>query len=420
MEYKIDERFTETYLCKVGELTLKGSNLKYFEKTLVQNLRGMLETVDVKVRIMAGRLYVDCTPQSCEAVEFALDHLMGITGWAKVQVVEKNIDSIRNAVTEIAKTARDNGYKSFKVEARREDKSFPLNSYQICAEAAGDVYDQQILEVNVRNPEVVIYVEVRDRCFVYSVQRKCARGLPVNVSGKGLLLLSGGLDSPVAGFKMLGRGMKTECIYFHSYPYTSEEAQKKVEDLAEILGNFGLDTHLNIVSFTDIQMKIKEKCPEAWSTMMLRVCMIKCANLLAERIDAKCLITGESLGQVASQTIENMTVTEHFSKYPVLRPLVGTDKQDIVDTAKWMGTYDISILPYEDCCVLFSPRHPVLKASVEDAEDLYKRLDVDEMIKSAFEERKIIRYSARDFIGKKWATKEFKPQTGVCPDKERK
>lgn len=418
MKYEIDERFTDTYLGKVGELTLKGSNLKYFEKTLVQNLRNMLETVDSKVRIMAGRLYVDCTKESCEAVEFALDHLMGITGWAKVEVVEKNIDAIRDAVTAKAKIAAEAGAKSFKVEARREDKSFPLNSYQICAEAAGDVYDQNILEVNVHSPDTVIYVEVRERCYVYSVQSRGTRGLPVNVSGKGLLLLSGGLDSPVAGFKMLGRGMKTECIYFHSYPYTSEEAQKKVEDLAQIIGNYGLDTHLNVVSFTDIQMKIKEKCPEAWSTMMLRVCMIKCANLLAERIDAKCLITGESLGQVASQTIENMTVTEHFATYPVLRPLVGTDKQDIVDTSKIIGSYDISILPYEDCCVLFSPRHPVLKASVADAEELYKKLDVDEMIKTAFEERKIIRYSARDYIGERWATKEYKPQTGVCPKKE--
>lgn len=406
--------YTEAYLGKVGELTLKGSNMHVFEKQLVQNVRTMLETVEASVWTTAGRLYVDCTSASCPAVEFALDHLMGITGWAKVKIVEKNIEAIKKAVTEVALESKNEHVKTFKIEACREDKKFPLNSYQIAAEAAGDVYDNKILGVDVHHPDLTIYVEIREKCYVYSNNRKTCRGLPVGVSGKGLLLLSGGLDSPVAGYRMMARGMKVECVYFHSYPYTSEEAQKKVEDLARIIANYGMDTHLNVVPFTDVQMKIKEKAPEAWSTMMLRLCMMSCANLLAERMNAQCLITGESLGQVASQTIENMTVTESFAKYPLLRPLVGMDKEDIVLTARQLGTYDISILPYEDCCVLFSPRHPVLKASLEEAKSIYEKMEIDDLVKEAFEKRTIIRYSARDFIGEKWAVREFKPQTGFC------
>src|SRR5574344_82254 len=339
---------------------------------------------------------------------------MGITGWAKVRAVEKNIDAIRKAATDIAVEAKADGAKSFKIEACREDKKFPLNSYQIDAEGAGDVYDNNILKVDVHHPDITIYVEVREKCYVYSVQRKTCRGLPVGVSGKGLLLLSGGLDSPVAGYRMMGRGMKVECVYFHSYPYTSEEAQKKVEDLARIIANYGMDTHLNVIPFTDVQMKIKEKAPVAWTTMMLRLCMMSAANLLAERVNAQCIITGESLGQVASQTIENLTVTGSFAQYPLLRPLVGLDKEEIVATAKQLGTYDISILPYEDCCVLFSPKHPVLRASVEEAKSIYDKMEIEPLVQKAFEERKIFRYSARDFIGEQWAVRDFKPQTGIC------
>ena len=391
--------YTNMYLGKVGELTLKGSNMRLFEKQLVTNTRTALENASAKVYTQAGRLYVRCTDDSCKAVEFALDHLIGITGWAKVLVVEKNIDAISNAVTDLAKRAAEAGAKSFKVEARREDKTFPLNSYEICVQAASPAFDSGILKVDLHKPDVTITVEVRAECYVYSNQKKTCRGLPVGVSGKGLLLLSGGLDSPVAGYRMMGRGMKVECAYFHSYPYTSEEAQKKVEDLAKILGNFGCDTHLNIISFTDVQMRIKSKSPQAWTTMMLRLCMMKCANLLADRINARCIITGESLGQVASQTMENLTVTESFAEYPLLRPLVGMDKEEIVNIALKIGTYDISILPYEDCCVLFSPRHPVLRADIAEANEIYKSLEIDDLIHEAFEKRQIIRYSLREEIG---------------------
>jgi thiamine biosynthesis protein ThiI len=185
--------------------------------------------------------------------------------------------------------------------------------------------------------------------------------------------------------------MKSECCYFHSYPYTSEEAKQKVVTLAQKLAYYGITTYLNVIPFTDVQMKIKEKAPESWSTLMLRVCMMKVANILAKRCKAKCIITGESVGQVASQTIENMTVTEHFSAFPMMRPCCGLDKEEIIQTSQFIDTYETSILPYEDCCVLFSPRHPVLRGSVEEAEKIYAELEVDELIKKAYDEREIVK-----------------------------
>ena len=208
----------------------------------------------------AGRLYIDCDDE--EASRFALEHLIGITGWAKTEVVDKDIDSISRAVYEEAVRAKARGAQSFKIEARRQDKSFPLTSYEICCKAADRASREGVLAVDVHSPDVRIYVEVRDRCFVFSDAEKGRRGLPVGSSGKGLLLLSGGIDSPVAGYRMMRRGMKIDCAYFHSYPYTSEEAQKKVESLASSLANYGLDTYLNIVPFTDVQMRIKEKAPK--------------------------------------------------------------------------------------------------------------------------------------------------------------
>ena len=381
-----------TYLGKIGELTLKGSNIHTFEKLLLKNTKEYLKDTGAKVSLNAGRLYIDCEEKDSEQVEFTLRHLIGITGWAQTKTSEKTIEDIQKTVLETAKEAVQKGAKSFKIEAKRGDKKFPLNSYEIACQGASLVYDSRLMEVNVHNPDVIIYVEVRERCFIYSVAEKSCRGLPVGCSNKGLLLLSGGLDSPVAGYRMMRRGMKIECCYFHSYPYTSIEAQQKVEELARTLSAYGIQTYLNIIPFTDVQMKIKEKAPEEWSTLMLRVCMMKAANMLAFRVHADCIVTGESLGQVASQTLENMNVTEHFAEYPLLRPLVGMDKEEIMADAHFIGTYDTSILPYEDCCVLFSPRHPILRGRIEDAEKIFASLEADELIKTAFENRQIKKF----------------------------
>lgn len=390
--------YTETYLGKVGELTLKGSNIKTFEKQLVNNLRTTLETVDAKIKILTGRLYVHCTKESCVAVEFALDHLLGITGWAKVQNVEKTMQAITEAVYKEGIKAKNDGAKTFKIDARREDKLFPLNSYEICIQAAGVLFDDGTLDVDVHNPDCVINVEVRDKAYVYCAQTKTGRGLPVGVSGKGLLLLSGGIDSPVAGYRMMRRGMKVDCVYFHSYPYTSQEAQQKVQDLAKTIAMYGMETHLNIIPFTDVQMKIKQQSPEEYSTLMLRLCMMKVANMIANKISSDAIITGESLGQVASQTSHNLAVTESFASFPLYRPLIGLDKEEIVQTAIEIGTYKISILPYEDCCVLFSPKHPILKADVQESKKIYDSMQIDDLVIKSFEEREIIRYSIRDEI----------------------
>lgn len=383
-----------TFLGKVGELILKGSNIRDFEKLLLSNTRQYLTGCEATVKLFGGRLYIDAEDSAGERVMWALDNLLGITGWAEARVCEKNIDAIKEAVMEEAKIAVKNGAKSFKIEAKRGDKSFPLDSYGICREAAAPVFDSGMMKVDVHKPECVITVEVRERVFVYGNSHKGRRGLPVGCSGKGLLLLSGGLDSPVAGYRMMRRGMKVECCYFHAYPYTSEQAQQKVEKLAEILSGYGLVTHLNIIPFTDVQMRIKERSPQAFTTLMLRLCMMKCANMLCERIGADCIVTGESLGQVASQTIQNLAVTESFAEKPLLRPLVGMDKEEIIATAEEIGTYETSILPYEDCCVLFSPRHPILHAEIEASREIYNSLEVDEMIKEAFEKREIKKFEA--------------------------
>ena len=378
-----------TYLAKLGELTLKGSNIQEFENLLKHNTAKCLEGTGSKIVLRAGRLYIDCSQEHAPKVEFMLNHLIGITGWAKCELAEKDIEAIKKVVYSLAESRAKAGAKTFKIDSRRADKSFPLNSYEINCETAGPV--ESLMKVDVHNPDCIIYIEVREKVYVYTESEIGCRGLPVGCSGKGLLLLSGGLDSPVAGYRMLRRGMKIECCYFHSYPYTSEEAKQKVVTLAQKLAYYGIQTYLNIIPFTDVQMRIKEKAPEAWSTLILRVCMMKVANMLARRCNAKCIITGESVGQVASQTIENMTVTEHFSEYPMMRPCCGLDKEEIIRTAEEIDTYETSILPYEDCCVLFSPRHPVLRGTPDEAEDIYKSLEVDELIEKAYNEREIVK-----------------------------
>ena len=395
-----------TYLGRLGELVLKGSNIRDFERLLTGNARRYVQSVDAKVSLYAGRLYVECADEAAAAAECMLDHLIGITGWSEATAVEKDIDAIRAQVLAEARGARERGAKTFKIEAKRSDKGFPLDTYGICREAPSLVCAQGILAVDVHRPDVTICVEVRDRCFVYSNKNRGHRGLPVGCSGKGLLLLSGGLDSPVAGYRMMSRGMKIECCYFHAYPYTSQEAQQKVERLAEILAAYGMTTHLNVIPFTDVQMRIKQKAPAAFATLMLRMCMMQCANLLAERLGADCIVTGESLGQVASQTMQNLAVTESMARYPLLRPLVGMDKEDIVATARRIGTYETSILPYEDCCVLFSPRHPVLRADLAEATQIYESLEAEGLIREAYEKREIIRFDCAGIVAGQFGTRE--------------
>lgn len=388
----MDADRSAVYLVKVGELTLKGGNIKDFEQRLVQNAQLYLEGKNAHVRLRSGRMYVEAPESSVPAVEYALNHLVGIAGWAKARIVEARIEDIRSAVMEEAVKARDAGARTFKVEARRSDKSFPLNSHEISCEAGAAVHEAGILSVDVHRPDAVIWVELRERCYVYGAQKPGHRGLPCGTGGKGLLLLSGGIDSPVAGFRMLSRGMKIDCLYFHSHPYTSPEAQGKVEDLAKALARYGVGTHLNVVPFTKVQEKIRDTAPPDYATVLLRMCMMKVANKACAMTGAKAIVTGESLGQVASQTVENLTVTNSCAEYPVLRPLIGMDKDEIIAVAKRIGTYETSILPYEDCCVLFSPRHPVLRANLEETEAIYRSMDIEGLLEEAFEQREHKRF----------------------------
>lgn len=373
-----------TYLLKLGELTLKGGNRIEFEQILKRNLVSMLKGSQGVINCTQGRFFVHCEEAKEAHVESVLDRLIGIAGWAKARVCEKTPESVIAACIDEARELVRAGAKTFKIEARRADKSFPLDSYGIMG-AAGDAVCEAVpeLQVDVQKPDQVISVEIRERAYVYGLSHRGRRGLPVGSAGRGLLLLSGGIDSPVAGYLMANRGMRLEAIYFHAYPYTSKEAQKKVHQLASILSRYALPIRLHTIPFTKIQVRIKERAPDQWSTVLLRMAMMDAAGRLARRNKIHCLITGESLSQVASQTVENIQCTESTAGLPVLRPLIGTDKEETIKLAREIGTYETSILPYEDCCVLFSPAHPILHGNLQEAREWYARLELEELLQEA-------------------------------------
>ena len=376
------------YLAKIGEINLKKGNLKDFERRLAQNFKSYFSDAAPDIQVRAGRMYIQAEAQLQSKVESALNHLIGITGWAQAKPTGKTLEAIAEAAVSEADALRSQGKRTFKIEARRSDKKFSFTSYDIAREVGGAIHTAGILTVDVHHPDAVISIEVREKqAFVYGAEHTGRRGLPCGCSGRGLLLLSGGIDSPVAGYKMLFRGMKVDCLYFHSHPYTSPEAQQKVETLASILARYGLGGYLTVVSFTQVQQQLKRTAPEPYLTLLLRMCMLKTAGMLAEKINAQCLVTGESLAQVASQTIENISITDSCAKLPILRPLIGMDKEEIIQYAVKIGTYQTSILPYEDCCVLFSPKHPVLHTRLRDAEEIFARTGVEPLLGEAFESR---------------------------------
>lgn len=373
-----------TYLIKPGELTLKGGNRKSFESILRRNLTTRLKGSGAHVLTRIGRYYVHCPPGMEDRVEDALDHLMGISGWAKTRIAEKNIEAVMAACVEEAKLLQAKGIKTFKIDGRRTDKSFPYDSYQICCLAGEAVLNQVSgLKVDVRKPECIIEVEIREKAYVYGMTHAGIQGLPVGTAGKGLVLFSGGIDSPVAAYMMASRGMALSAVYFHAYPYTADEAKEKTVKLAQIIARYAQGMSLFVISFTPIQIRIKERAPEAWRTILLRMAMMHCAEKLALSRGIKCLISGESLSQVASQTIENISCTQSRVKIPVLQPLIGMSKENIIAVAEKIGTYKTSILPYEDCCVLFNPPHPVLKGDPVEAGAFYDALEADALIEEA-------------------------------------
>ena len=343
-----------------------------------------LKGADTDIAIAHGRFYVRCSEADAERVETALHRLFGIAGWAKARIAEKEAPAVLAACVDTARTVYAQGIRTFKLEARRTDKRFPLDSYRICCEGGNAILQAfPDMRVDVHNPEATIQVEIRERAYIYSLEHKGLRGLPVGTAGRGLLLLSGGIDSPVAGNMMLSRGMALDGIYFHAYPYTSNEALEKVIRLSEILGGRSLGMRLFTANFTPILQRIKERAPQPWATILLRIAMMECSEKLAQKQGYSCLVTGESLSQVASQTIENITCTASAVTLPVLRPLIGIEKEDIIRMAESIGTYRISILPYNDCCTVFTPAHPVLHGNPLEALRLYAALELGDLLEEA-------------------------------------
>nr|AGS52389.1 thiamine biosynthesis protein thiI [uncultured bacterium contig00077] len=337
-----------------------------------------------KLKTTKGRFFVECPSEQSQIVENALSRLIGISGWAKTATCQKTTEEVLALCVEEAKKIKESGGQTFKIDSRRTDKSFPLSSYDLCCRA-GEAILKEIdgLKVDIHKPDDVIHVEIREKAYIYSGGKKGLGGLPVGSAGRGLLLLSGGIDSPVAGFLMAARGMKTEAIHFHAYPYTALEAKEKVIRLARITGAYCMGIHLYILCFTPVQTRIKEKAPPEWSTVLLRMAMMEAAEKAAVKIKAKCLITGESLSQVASQTIENLNCTGSRLKLPVLRPLIGMDKEGIIKISEKIGAFETSIEPHTDCCTLFTPKHPILRGDVEEANALYESLELQALIDEA-------------------------------------
>lgn len=372
------------YLIKIGEIRLKEGNRAEFEHLLRRDLARRLSKIDHRLSSREGRFYLKVDHANAAQVEFILSRTPGINAWARSLRVVKDMPSIYEAARQALVPCLERGARTFKVEARRSDKSFDLDSYGIARAVGSAILDAHPdLVVDVHNPDTTIYVEIREKAYVYTDGSPGIRGLPTGSGGRGLLLLSGGIDSPVAGFKMLSRGLALESLYFHSHPYTSQQAWDKVRDLALNLATFSGGMQMHTISFTEVQLKIKKDAPADRSTLYLRACMMIAADIVAKARVLNAIVTGESLGQVASQTAENMRFTESYTSYPVLRPLVGTDKEDTIRIARSIGTYELSILPYEDCCVLFSPKHPVLKAQFYAEREAFEKLGLTEAVADA-------------------------------------
>jgi len=375
-------------LIRYEEIFLKGLNKNIFENRLVDNIKRKLSNMgSIRVRKSQSRIYVESGNSDFD-VEEAIIRLRKIFGIASVSPVVKvpsDYEVIKDtAIKVVGDLLEKNSYETFKVEARRGDKNFPLNSPQICAEIGAHVLRNfPRLKVNVHYPDFILYIEVREETYLYSQIIPGARGLPTGTGGRATLLLSGGIDSPVAGWMIAKRGVDMEAVYFHSYPYTSDRARDKVIKLAEKISEWSMGIRLHIVPFTEIQLEINQKCPHEYLTIIMRRYMMKIAQRIAEKNGSLALVTGEAIGQVASQTMESMLVTNHAVSLPVYRPLIGMDKNEVIEIARKIDTFDTSILPYEDCCTVFVAKHPVTKPSLSKTLEYEKVLDEERLINEA-------------------------------------
>ena len=388
----------EIFLMKLGEIVLKGANKRQFESKLRQNVRRRMRPFgEFDVYIMQSTVYVE--PLNDEAdVEGAWDachSIFGVVSLCRCRPCEKNLDAIFEAVEAYLGDDLDCA-ESFKVESKRSDKTFPLTSIGISQEIGGRLAEAHPnCRVDVHKPAYVVHVEVRDlAAYVHGPAEPGAGGLPTGVGGRAMCLLSGGIDSPVAEYMIAKRGVEIESVHFFSYPYTSQLAKDKVIELARLVTRYSGRMTLNIVSFTKIQEEIRDKCPEEYFTLIMRRFMMEISQRIAKEHGCGCLVTGENLGQVASQTMEAMAVTGAVVDLPIFMPLVGMDKEDIVSIARKIGTLDTSILPYEDCCTVFTPKHPKTKPTLGQVLNAEKELDREALIQEALAsvEKLTVRY----------------------------
>lgn len=368
------------YICRLGELVLKGRNRKAYEKKLLHNIRIRIPD-ECRVELRGGRVFVRGNGHD-EAIRRGLATVFGINAFAPAVETEKSLAAMSDEAIRVATDLPKP--KTFRVSARRTDKSFPLSSPEIEREIGAAVLaGVPGLSVDLSNPEVRIAVEVRDRAYVYGPETPGLRGLPVGMSGRALLLLSGGIDSPVAGFLMAGRGLTFDAVHYHSYPYTSRESLDKVVTLARNLAAYVGTFRVFSVPVTDVQLRIRERAKRREHTLLLRACMMRIASRIAESVGAIGLITGDSLGQVASQTLSNLRFTDSNADFPVYRPLIGMDKEYIVARARELGTFETSVLPYPDCCTLFAPVSPITNASLPRMQYEYGKLEMDPLLDEA-------------------------------------
>ncbi len=382
----------EVILCKYGEVILKGANRNTFESALIKELRrracphGQFEIYGKQSTVFVIPKNDEC---DMDGMYESAKRVFGIVGVNRAAVCEKNMDSIKALAREYL-PLKLLGKKTFKVDARRSDKRFPLKSPEISAEIGGVILSSvKGIRVNVHNPDVTVTVEVRDEyAYIRAGQEPGAGGLPPRSAGRGLLLLSGGIDSPVAGLMMAKRGMEIEALHFESFPYTSERALEKVMDLAQLMCEYTSKMYVHTISLTHIQEEIRDKCTEDYFTILLRIFMMRLSERLAREYKCQALVTGESLGQVASQTLGALGVTDSVVNIPVFRPCIGLDKEEIIRYAREYGTLETSILPYEDCCTVFTPRHPKTQPKTELVNAELAKLDVEALLEEAYATKK--------------------------------
>ena len=388
----------EIFLMKLGEIVLKGANKRQFENKLRQNVRRRLRSYgNFDVYIMQSTLYVEPMDEKVdlEGAWEACHSIFGVVSICRCRPCEKSMDAIFGAVEEYLADDLD-AARSFKVESKRSDKAFPMTSIAISQEIGGRIAQAHPnLAVDVHTPEYTVYVEVRDlAAYVHGPAEPGAGGLPTGVGGRAMCLLSGGIDSPVAAYMIAKLGVEIEAVHFFSYPYTSQLAKDKVVELARLVTKYCGRMTVNIVSFTEIQEAIRDNCPEEYFTLIMRRFMMEISQRIAKHHGCGALITGENLGQVASQTMEAMAVTGAVVEMPIFMPLVGMDKEEIVTIARKIGTFDTSVLPYEDCCTVFTPRHPKTKPTLNQLLEAERKLDRQALIERALEnvEKIVVKY----------------------------